>query len=688
MPRPSAHTRLRAGFTLTELLVAIGIVAALTVAIGQIFRSISKVVSTGTAIAECDQLARTIERQLRDDFNAFRQVAPEETFLAIRMREVGDVNRNGRLDPDETAIYLTREDRDADIDAGLGPYESSPDGRRVSRAVTRRLDDMVFIASGGQGGFDTYQLDHLKNPADNNVRLVPAYSSQFARLYWGHALRPAPDPEWPPADPTDPATPRIPNKQYVPDGDFGQRAGDENRFHHNPSSADGAVTSQSRNEVAGEFLLARQQTLLAGGDITGHPQADQAVAPIGNGREYAPYLRDLESRARFRGQTNFVPLLDDGRPATETYVQDDLFTPDFPEPRLLAWGRVDICAQSRDDVQRWLEGEPPEWPGNAPPSASPFRGGGLADPEETDDGSAVNLDDVNSPLWRRFAVGASNNAGSNAETNFAANIRGFRQAIAGVFFRPLAESVPPAIDRDPTGAGAARVQPADALMDAHAVIASRCSNFEIAWTDRTVALRDIDLDSDNIPEVSAGDLIWFDITPLKTGDQPESFVRSTCTAWSAVPGFPTKLRVPVPRPADSIDYARYRPDSGPGTGANPNHPLAVDFPEPTTGRRDTNLDTWTANRDSFSTSGPGMVSGVYNPDIAGGAPIDGPELFDNQPEYFAIWPFRQINASGAYGAPVSKDILVRVRMTLHDSQMRLTSGRTYEFIFDLGREIR
>ena len=110
LPR-AAHHR---GFTLVEMLVAIGIISFLVVGIGQIFRSVGGLVSVGTAVSEVEQMARAIERQMRDDFEALSGTLAEDTFIAIRMREIGDVNRNGTLDSDETALYLSQEDREAD----------------------------------------------------------------------------------------------------------------------------------------------------------------------------------------------------------------------------------------------------------------------------------------------------------------------------------------------------------------------------------------------------------------------------------------------------------------------------------------------------------------------------------------------------------------------------------------------
>ena len=60
---------------------------------------------------------------------------------------------------------------------------------------------------------------------------------------------------------------------------------------------------------------------------------------------------------------------------------------------------------------------------------------------------------------------------------------------------------------------------------------------------------------------------------------------------------------------------------------------------------------------------------------------------DQSEEYLALWGYRQLapNGSGEYlDTPwITPDTLrlIRIRMTLHDSQLRLDGGRTYEFVF-------
>ncbi|RMD60002.1 MAG: hypothetical protein D6824_10150, partial [Planctomycetota bacterium] len=220
--RVAIHRAIRS-FTLVEMLVAIGAAAVVIAGVGQLFSSISGVVAVGRAVAEVNQLARAIQSRMKRDFEAFSRMPEEETFLALRMREIGG--------PDHP-IYLNSEDREADVrdmQAGLfnNPYELDPEtGELKGRAVYRRLDELVFLAFDNDGGgFHTVQA---AGPAGEQAPPAPT-----ARIYYGHALKPAPDSTYPPdatqfqLDVDNLLTP-TPARTWLPDGDFGQRAGEVN----------------------------------------------------------------------------------------------------------------------------------------------------------------------------------------------------------------------------------------------------------------------------------------------------------------------------------------------------------------------------------------------------------------------------------------------------------------------------
>ncbi len=651
-------------FTLTELLVAIGVVSLLTAAAGQLFRTMGNVVSTGTAISTVDQMARTIERQLRDDIDALNLMAPDETFIAIRMREVGDVNRNGEVDDGETALYLRPEDRDADLEDGLDPYETI--GSLKSRAVTRRIDELMFISRARNAeGYTSYQIDKVKtsegDPADLAANLVGVVNASTARIYWGHGLLPAIG---------DDNEDGFPQRRYVPDG---LTTADD------PWGA--AFGSRGRNEFASDFVLARQPLLLFGGDVAGLGERRDPSAsfyPAGASREFAPYIRDLETANRFRAIKRLF---------TNTGIEgpddNDLFnefrTADFSEERPITWGRVDLCAQSPTDVRSWLEGANVDWKEGQQTSfealqdGAPFSTGALLD----EDDGRLSAGDINAPLWRRWGMDIPPAINNDLNDSLNLNLQGLRSAIAGCFFRPLVEVQPPIIDTHPDDP---HRQPHDALMDAHATFASSCSNFEIAWSDGSVALDDIEVDGDDIPEIYAGDLLWFDIRTL---DQTDPDTRATRT-W-----FQQEFRS-----GREVLYALYNGSRGTPPANAPFHTdnliFDADFPEVTFDnlRSTSNSPPTLINRDErpinevidLAPAEDFSETPLYNPNITGGAP-DQPG--SRQDEYFAIWPFRIPDQEGAFSddRPWPKDILIRIRLTLHDPQNRLENGRDYEFIY-------
>lgn len=711
--RPTARPTARRAFTLIELLIAVGVIAFLIVGIGQIFRSVSSLVSIGVASAEVEQMARSIERQLRDDFEALSAMNPEDTFIAVRMREIGDVNRSGEVDdPEETAVYLTFEDRDADnrdiADGIIGaPYDEG------SRAVTVRVDEIVFLARPRSGAFTSFEQSRF----GDQTATAPE-----ARIYYGHLLRPPLDPTWPPDTPSA-TTPRVPQRFFIPDGDFGRHAGDQsqNRFVTDLNALYGSVngsvngadfdfsTVTGRNEFAASWMLGRQALVLAGGEAAGNKDTSFPESSFGNEREYAPYIRDIETIDRLWGNQALDFQLDHHGPQSGVYDGNSSNNIFPPAPRLIQHGRVDLVAQDLRDVKRWLEGEP--WPmdGISPPMlmnqlSAPFFAGRFSPDAQADrytNGSSGPLDDVafgqlpvrtiqsvRSMLWQQ--------PDSNV-VNFTALRLGSRTAIAGVFTRILADETPPYIDRNrdtsminqPVDNMELPIDVEDAFMDSHAILTGSCSNFEIAWRlavpDWPKASRDIDVDGDGVPEFRNGDRIWIDITPLDKTANSENQVnnsRSTVQNWqlgnivSNAPfaigdvGFGSLLGggFSVTFAEDDFGLANHQPELGYQdwhnvVGTRYGFRLGQAVP---------------GNPAATRLNNPMVPTPIYNPDISMGAPED-------EREYLAIWPFRAPNANGigyeTEGFP--KKLQFRIRMTLHDSQNRLKGGRTFEYIFDV-----
>ena len=577
---PAHNLNRTRGFTLAEMLVAVGLVALLTVGIGQVFQNISRLVGTGAAVAEVDQRARLIEQLLRQDFDALRGLRPEEYFVVIR---------NGRTDE----VYLSSEARDADLRDGLAP------GDPGSRAQARRIDEIgILVAGPGSGGFTSYQYNG--NQGGNDVR------APWARIYYGHGLRPAPDLDF------DPDNDRIPRRFMVPDGYFGQAPGADNERDPRGLANGGRVSAWGRNEFAGDWIMARQPLLLFGGTALGIDDDDGSVQPVGTRIEVAPYSRDFEIRQRFYRNGEAV---DDG------IINGGQSPQDFPNPRAVGQGRVDVCAQAIDDVRRWLEGQAENASNDEATAFSSGRYDTHAEPF-----AEVFPTVQDSPLYIRTTVN------NNPELTVLRNTRRLLSAVAGTLQRPLCEDVAPSIDRG--GPVDAFIEPEDAIMDLHASLASHCSSIEIAWSDGTTAHDEIDIDGDGEDDYFAGDIIWFDMDHTR-----EDLELQFGSLYRAVP---EHLRSEITSESDE------RNDLIRGTGGDSDR-----------------INQTFGGYDAFSTGG------------------QGPNTFNQYNEYMAIWPFRRPTGDGRYGGAWPKPQLVRFRITLHDSLGRLPEGKTFEFIYSL-----
>lgn len=657
----AAACRATRGFTLIEVLVAVGAVVLLTLGIGQIFRQVSKLVGTGASVAEVDQLARAVEAQLRDDFAGLSRMPASESYFAIRGRRLGDFNRNRTMDgvsQGERTVYLTPDDADIELRAAVAdPYAQGGRGRTV------RIDELSFLAQG------EYRSAQPGGPANDTAR-----QAINARIYYGHGLRPTS-----PGDPSnnqnpngetfDPAKPagrdpqtnafNYPHRQWRPDGATiaGNGAAQLQAWwgdYFSPDSVSTGVNRATRNQYAGRYVLLRQAMLLSGGKAFKTAESDR--------RTVVPLLRDAENYlrgARFSGPSG-DPIEDRlwGGPADAGLG--------FALPRSIRQGRTDICAQSADDVRRWFEGLEGENPNADVPTAD------VADATAYDTGeynlSALatnprpdqdieNQSSGERPLWvravRKTQADATNPPAGEVRLF---NLRGVQTAIAGTFTRMLADNEPPVVVRqqrpnDP--------DPAQTFMDVHAALAERCSSFEVSWSDGTVwrgfngngnaSLR-INLDDSTTNgyeiEYKIGDMIWFDI----------DFPRRALTA---------------------IGGQFYRP-----TGLDPEIlPEGLQVHEATGA-------TWISPNNERS---PGNSSSRIN--VLNGVPqaISTEVVYDaassggDDREYLGIWGFRVPNDVGGYGGAWGKPRFVRVRMTLHDSAFRIPDGKRYEFVFTINQ---
>lgn len=699
-PVPLRTRRGAAGFTLTELIVAVGAVALLTVGIGQIFRSVGRLTGQGQALAETDQQARQIERQLREDIEAYNRLAPDKAFFAIRMREVGDVNRDGVVTAadGERPIYVTREDLESDAQTGLLPYTTAGTaGQRNpprSRAITTRVDEVVFP---GVAPSDKPYVSAQPMVETSTIAPAPAPTAPAARIAWGHALRPravrdnARD-----ANPVAAASIQ-PQWPWIPDGDFGASANNPQIATLSPEQINpallgtyGGVTvsaypSAGRNQFAGSWILARQALLLVGGDAAGaidRLPPGNPTYPTGQGRTYAPYIRDIDAWKRFGlSLDRYAPSTSDRRAA------------------MIFSGRTDVCAQSIDDAQRWLEGEaqPPAVSTGVSPRpafAGAFSTGWWgADRLGRDSGffapntpalGGFPAGVVNKPLWQRVTAAPSGFSSVEAYNAFQ-----LRTALAGVFARLIAESEPPPIQRLFNNSPTQIPPPEHAAMDTHAAFTGRCSRFEVAWSNGARATADI-FRPGSTTEVlyRPGDLIFFDISPLEIAGG-QVVVRNTYDSWL----FSTPLQEARERTTGLIPRT-----VGAGSGGYTNDNPRAEVPGDPLARTTGDPPDSTQSRQRLLLRLPqgqqvsaNDASAVYEAAISGGDPGRGSAFNSN--ELLALWPYRLPGPDGEYGDAWPKPTHVRVRITLHDSQNRLSErlpdgttrpGRTYEFIFALG----
>jgi prepilin-type N-terminal cleavage/methylation domain-containing protein len=137
---------MRRGFTIVELLVAIGILVALLTASGVIFSMAVDAQRAASATSEITEKLQAMRDQLDNDFSHLAKTGP-------------------------LAIWFELNPVDDDGDGAVDRYE--------------RFDQIMFFDVGGN--FDTTrQYDDDPDPAVNNLVTV---SGNSARVYYGHADR-------------------------------------------------------------------------------------------------------------------------------------------------------------------------------------------------------------------------------------------------------------------------------------------------------------------------------------------------------------------------------------------------------------------------------------------------------------------------------------------------------------------
>jgi type II secretory pathway pseudopilin PulG len=142
----------RLAFTLTELLIAVGVLVIVVLAAAKIFSAASRVSAIAGANADLIQTATAIEQQVRADFANL----PRNAFMVLQQVEVNSFGANQSVDP------------------SLGTAEI-------------RADQIAFFTRGAR---TTTQYTGSQEASSNNgIATTWTPESAVARIYYGHGVQ-------------------------------------------------------------------------------------------------------------------------------------------------------------------------------------------------------------------------------------------------------------------------------------------------------------------------------------------------------------------------------------------------------------------------------------------------------------------------------------------------------------------
>lgn len=179
--KATERRRARSGFTLAEMMVAVGILIVVIAATAKIFGTVSKVTGIGIAGADVLQEAAAIERQLRADF---QRLTPEGYFAIRCVAVPNDIHllTSGRLlNPSLRPDALIRADQLVFFTTGVQSIQTFRQGagsdHKGQATAARVYYGHAFQLAAAQG-VDTTPPDHVKahDPVfDRDEPLVPWY---------------------------------------------------------------------------------------------------------------------------------------------------------------------------------------------------------------------------------------------------------------------------------------------------------------------------------------------------------------------------------------------------------------------------------------------------------------------------------------------------------------------------------
>lgn len=199
------------GFTLVEVIVAIGILAIVGVIVGTIFATVGETLTQGRRVSNMNRFAARIERVMRQDFD---NMVRENGFLVIRNQ-------------------LTH------------TYDANPQARDVPLSATdgsprpRRIDEIMFFSRG--------EFTSARTPLHRDM----VARGSAARIYYGHGQR-VPEDFGP-----DPDNPNYTTRSARP------RLDEPNNFTGARLGEPSALGQINPNEFAGGWALLRHATVLS-----------------------------------------------------------------------------------------------------------------------------------------------------------------------------------------------------------------------------------------------------------------------------------------------------------------------------------------------------------------------------------------------------------------------------------------
>lgn len=240
----------RVGFTIIELIVAIGVTVILVLGVGRIFSMTKTTISIGESTAELNQYGRTLERLMRQDFENMTRGG----FLVIRNERIGipKVRNDGKMDE---RIRSDVNNRPVYVDEKAWKEEDKT-GIPQDMGV-RRIDQISFFAIGGYG---SYQFRNAYGDGFGGRGIIARNDvSAVARIWYGHGLRAL---NLYNSTEIDPASAEAEIKTGVGLNPYRAKFADKRFNPKDPMNPNGTFKGDGANFYAQDWILARQAALV------------------------------------------------------------------------------------------------------------------------------------------------------------------------------------------------------------------------------------------------------------------------------------------------------------------------------------------------------------------------------------------------------------------------------------------